>query len=601
MTTDILQSSRVLRALGSDVSYSDALSNVNKFNSRLLRGRRIRLRLPFVDSQTHIIQIPTQNYLWKQPTQRQMPIRDDQVSSYERVPWHKKRPHPPSLTTQTQTTVPTTNMNGTNEQQQQATDSVANKDNHTNGPTSIPMEDDPRVLVRAGDLGMSTSDLHVITTIENPVANGGVRSSDESSQSSSAPPMTGLVQPQQPHWPQHITTPQNHHLQNYILDDDDTDDLDYDEYGGSGPGTPGGPSSPSSSTSRSKRGSSTKRTSQTGARKSNAGGTTSNGPIHPGHRRQQYTLAELPFVCEFCPARYKTKPGLQYHLAKHKDANGEIRPASSTPDTVGSASPTSAMKQKYMNAPMDQQQQQQPPPPPHPMYQNQPMPGAPMHHGNPGGPPPGMQMPPYPMAHQQPPPYGMPPQSHHHPMPPSASMPLTVAALSGSAPPSGVPYYPQQQHQMVHQQHMMMMQQQQHPPHPQQYQQQFKQPAPANEPPTSVITGVQCDFCGGDEQENKTTKLPEQMITCKDCGGSAHPTCLKFTPNMVRQVKTYPWQCMECKTCTECGNSENDSELLFCDDCDRGYHMYCCSPPLSKAPEGDWRCKLCSADRKSVV
>ena len=26
-----------------------------------------------------------------------------------------------------------------------------------------------------------------------------------------------------------------------------------------------------------------------------------------------------------------------------------------------------------------------------------------------------------------------------------------------------------------------------------------------------------------------------------------------------------------------------------------GYHMYCCSPPLSKAPDGDWRCKLCSA------
>jgi len=254
-----------------------------------------------------------------------------------------------------------------------------------------------------------------------------------------------------------------------------------------------------------------------------AGGTTSNGPIHPGHRRQQYTLAELPFACEFCPARYKTKPGLQYHLAKHKDANGEIRPSSSTPDTVGSASPTSAMKQKYMDP--HQQQQQPPPPPPHPMYPNQPMPGPPMHHGNPGGPPPppGMQMPPYPMSHQQQVPYGMPPQQHHHPMPPSASMPLTVAALSGSAPPPGVPYYPQQQHQMAHQQHMMMMQQQQQqhpqqhppPPHPQQYQQQYKPPAPVNEPPTSVITGLQCDFCGGDEQENKTTKLPEQMITCK--------------------------------------------------------------------------------------
>jgi zinc finger protein ubi-d4 len=59
------------------------------------------------------------------------------------------------------------------------------------------------------------------------------------------------------------------------------------------------------------------------------------------------------------------------------------------------------------------------------------------------------------------------------------------------------------------------------------------------------------------------------ILSSQDCGGSAHPTCLKFTPNMVRQVKKYPWQCMECKTCTECGNSENDSELLFCDDCDR--------------------------------
>lgn len=28
-------------------------------------------------------------------------------------------------------------------------------------------------------------------------------------------------------------------------------------------------------------------------------------------------------------------------------------------------------------------------------------------------------------------------------------------------------------------------------------------------------------------------------------------------------------------------------QLLFCDDCDRGYHMYCLSPPLSEPPEGN--------------
>ena len=30
-------------------------------------------------------------------------------------------------------------------------------------------------------------------------------------------------------------------------------------------------------------------------------------------------------------------------------------------------------------------------------------------------------------------------------------------------------------------------------------------------------------------------------------------------------------------------------QLLFCDDCDRGYHMYCLKPPMVKPPEGrDW-------------
>ena len=27
-------------------------------------------------------------------------------------------------------------------------------------------------------------------------------------------------------------------------------------------------------------------------------------------------------------------------------------------------------------------------------------------------------------------------------------------------------------------------------------------------------------------------------------------------------------------------------QLLFCDDCDRGYHMYCLSPPIKEPPEG---------------
>lgn len=30
----------------------------------------------------------------------------------------------------------------------------------------------------------------------------------------------------------------------------------------------------------------------------------------------------------------------------------------------------------------------------------------------------------------------------------------------------------------------------------------------------------------------------------------------------------------------------NQDQLLFCDDCDRGYHMYCLKPPMTQPPEG---------------
>jgi len=117
---------------------------------------------------------------------------------------------------------------------------------------------------------------------------------------------------------------------------------------------------------------------------------------------------------------------------------------------------------------------------------------------------------------------------------------------------------------------------------------------PKSQPPLKA--GVEpsefCDFClGGDI--NKKTGLPEELVSCAECGRSGHPTCLQFTPNMLVSVKKYPWQCIECKTCTLCGTSENDDKLLFCDDCDRGYHMYCLVPPMKVAPEGSWSCSIC--------
>ncbi|KAI2805977.1 Zinc finger protein ubi-d4 [Blomia tropicalis] len=102
-----------------------------------------------------------------------------------------------------------------------------------------------------------------------------------------------------------------------------------------------------------------------------------------------------------------------------------------------------------------------------------------------------------------------------------------------------------------------------------------------------------CDFCLGDSTENKKTNSAEELVSCSDCGRSAHPSCLQFTANMILSVKKYRWQCIECKSCGLCGTSDNDDQLLFCDDCDRGYHMYCLKPPMTEAPEGSWSCHLC--------
>mmetsp|Transcript_11250 Transcript_11250/g.12372 ORF Transcript_11250/g.12372 Transcript_11250/m.12372 type:complete len:337 (+) Transcript_11250:1-1011(+) len=47
------------------------------------------------------------------------------------------------------------------------------------------------------------------------------------------------------------------------------------------------------------------------------------------------------------------------------------------------------------------------------------------------------------------------------------------------------------------------------------------------------------------------------------------------------------------KACEKCGSMENEESMLLCDECDKGYHMYCMSPALDSIPKGDWFCPKC--------
>ncbi|VDO05097.1 unnamed protein product [Rodentolepis nana] len=45
--------------------------------------------------------------------------------------------------------------------------------------------------------------------------------------------------------------------------------------------------------------------------------------------------------------------------------------------------------------------------------------------------------------------------------------------------------------------------------------------------------------------------------------------------------------------CEVCHSPDDEANLLLCDNCDKGYHTYCLSNPLSEIPEGDWFCPEC--------
>ncbi|XP_041874557.1 histone acetyltransferase KAT6B isoform X2 [Corvus kubaryi] len=107
-----------------------------------------------------------------------------------------------------------------------------------------------------------------------------------------------------------------------------------------------------------------------------------------------------------------------------------------------------------------------------------------------------------------------------------------------------------------------------------------------------------CSFCLGTKESNREKK-PEELLSCADCGSSGHPSCLKFCPELTTNVKALRWQCIECKTCSACRiQGKNADNMLFCDSCDRGFHMECCDPPLSRMPKGMWICQVCRPKKK---
>ncbi|XP_015176370.1 PREDICTED: uncharacterized protein LOC107066345 [Polistes dominula] len=102
-------------------------------------------------------------------------------------------------------------------------------------------------------------------------------------------------------------------------------------------------------------------------------------------------------------------------------------------------------------------------------------------------------------------------------------------------------------------------------------------------------TKLKCKMCL--KLLNKNGKN-EGLIQCGTCNGHVHPSCIELTLDMVPHIQSYAWQCTDCKTCAQCHDPADEDKMLFCDMCDRGYHIYCVG--LRRVPVGRWHCQECA-------
>lgn len=102
-----------------------------------------------------------------------------------------------------------------------------------------------------------------------------------------------------------------------------------------------------------------------------------------------------------------------------------------------------------------------------------------------------------------------------------------------------------------------------------------------------------CKVCKTGADSKVKDGKPEELVHCSDCENSAHPSCIELTPEVVAVLKTYPWQCMDCKVCSHCRDPNEEDKMLFCDICDRGYHTFCVG--LKNLPQGKWICRQCGS------
>ena len=96
-----------------------------------------------------------------------------------------------------------------------------------------------------------------------------------------------------------------------------------------------------------------------------------------------------------------------------------------------------------------------------------------------------------------------------------------------------------------------------------------------------------CFTCG-------SSGASDTFLFCVDCGEAFHSFCVSAPIHSMEPSSVAGWRCPNCKICEISGDVPTDeSRMLFCEMCDRGFSLDLVDPPLKSAPSGLWICGQC--------
>lgn len=96
-----------------------------------------------------------------------------------------------------------------------------------------------------------------------------------------------------------------------------------------------------------------------------------------------------------------------------------------------------------------------------------------------------------------------------------------------------------------------------------------------------------CFTCG-------SSGASDTFLFCVDCGEAFHSFCVSAPVHSMEPSSVAGWRCPNCKICEISGDVPADeTRMLFCEMCDRGFSLDLVDPPLKSAPSGLWICGQC--------